>query len=104
MMEGHKRLRRGQTWLTSLAVGPPLDKSMKPLAIAPTSFVSILALACAVLAACSSSGGPPGYATAAAVAAEPSDVFWGDTHLHTCYSPDAFFFGNTTADPDTALI
>jgi hypothetical protein len=73
---------------------------MKPLTIAPTS--SVLALACGVLAACNSSGGPPGYATAAAVAAEPSEVFWGDTHLHTSYSPDAFFFGNATADPDTA--
>ena len=58
--------------------------------------------ACALLTACSSSGGPPAYATAAAVSGEPSQVFWGDTHLHTSYSPDAFFFGNETADPDTA--
>jgi hypothetical protein len=35
-------------------------------------------------------------------ASEQSQVFWGDTHLHTSYSPDAFFFGNATADPDTA--
>jgi hypothetical protein len=61
-----------------------------------------LASACALLSACSSSGGPPAYTTAAAVRAEPSQVFWGDTHLHTSYSPDAFFFGNETADPDTA--
>ncbi len=27
---------------------------------------------------------------------------WGDTHLHTSFSPDAYFFGNETADPDTA--
>ncbi len=52
--------------------------------------------------ACGSSGGPPAYTSAAAVQAEPSQVFWGDTHLHTSYSPDAYFFGNTTADPDTA--
>ena len=61
-----------------------------------------LASACALLAACGSSSGPPAYATAAAVHGEPSQVFWGDTHLHTSYSPDAFFFGNETADPDTA--
>jgi len=58
--------------------------------------------ACGLLSSCSSGGGPPAYATAAAVSAEQSQVFWGDTHLHTSYSPDAFFFGNTTADPDTA--
>ena len=55
-----------------------------------------------LLSACGSSGGPPSYATSTAVRAEPSQVFWGDTHLHTSYSPDAYFFGNTTADPDTA--
>ncbi len=31
-----------------------------------------------------------------------SRVFWGDTHLHTSYSPDAFLMRNSTADPDTA--
>jgi hypothetical protein len=44
----------------------------------------------------------PPYATAGALQTEPSQVFWGDTHLHTSYSPDAYFFGNQTADPDTA--
>jgi len=29
-------------------------------------------------------------------------VFFGDTHLHTSYSPDAFLLENRTADPDTA--
>ncbi len=30
------------------------------------------------------------------------NVYWGDTHLHTSYSPDAFLMGNQSADPDTA--
>jgi len=57
---------------------------------------SLLALAC------KAGGGPPAYSSDAALLAEPSQVFWGDTHLHTSYSPDAYFFGNETADPDTA--
>jgi len=31
----------------------------------------------------------------------PDRVYWGDTHLHTSYSADAGFFGNTL-DPETA--
>lgn len=30
------------------------------------------------------------------------ELFWGDTHLHTSYSPDAFLMQNRSADPDTA--
>jgi hypothetical protein len=30
------------------------------------------------------------------------NIYWGDTHLHTSYSPDAFLMGNQSADPDTA--
>ena len=29
-------------------------------------------------------------------------LLWGDTHLHTSYSFDAFLNNNLTADPDTA--
>jgi hypothetical protein len=29
-------------------------------------------------------------------------LYWGDTHLHTSYSPDAFLMQNRSADPDTA--
>jgi len=40
---------------------------------------------------------------AVALPANPlKNVYWGDTHLHTSYSPDAFLMGNQTADPDTA--
>jgi len=31
-----------------------------------------------------------------------TEVFFGDTHLHTSYSPDAYLMQNRTADPDTA--
>jgi hypothetical protein len=36
------------------------------------------------------------------IAAYPQRVYWGDTHLHTSNSPDAFGFG-TRLDPDVAL-
>jgi hypothetical protein len=38
----------------------------------------------------------------ATAAEEPTNLYWGDTHLHTSYSFDAFIGGNKTADPDTA--
>ena len=60
--------------------------------------ISILTL----VAGCGSSASVPWYANSVVLDAEPTRVYWGDTHLHTSYSPDAFFFGNTTADPDTA--
>jgi len=35
--------------------------------------------------------------------AKEKNVYFGDTHLHSSYSPDAYLMGNRTADPDTAF-
>jgi hypothetical protein len=32
----------------------------------------------------------------------PTEVYFGDTHLHTSFSPDAYLMGNRTTSPDTA--
>ncbi|MBN4055129.1 DUF3604 domain-containing protein [bacterium AH-315-K03] len=37
------------------------------------------------------------------VYAEQTNLYWGDTHLHTNLSPDAFIKGNTTATPDDSF-
>ncbi|MCF6274790.1 MAG: DUF3604 domain-containing protein, partial [Robiginitomaculum sp.] len=36
------------------------------------------------------------------VTAQEKQLYWGDTHVHTNYSFDAYMFGNKTVDPDTA--
>ncbi|MFV0277029.1 MAG: DUF3604 domain-containing protein [Parahaliea sp.] len=36
------------------------------------------------------------------VRGEETVLLWGDTHLHTSYSVDAYLFMNRSADPDTA--
>ncbi len=41
-------------------------------------------------------------AAAAAVTQWPQQVYWGDLHLHSRYSFDAYSFGNTTLSPDDA--
>jgi len=62
------------------------------------SFLLVIAV---IVSACGKNDLPP-YAKTVLAGGEPTEVFWGDTHLHTSYSPDAYFFGNATADPDTA--
>jgi hypothetical protein len=42
------------------------------------------------------------YTSCANAQDEETNLYWGDTHLHTSYSFDAFMNGNKTADPDTA--
>ena len=41
-------------------------------------------------------------AATGALAAEPTKLLWGDTHLHTAHSTDAYASGNYTVDPDQA--
>ena len=40
--------------------------------------------------------------TAVAAIAQQTNLYWGDTHLHTNNSTDAYSTGNFVADPDTA--
>ena len=71
----------------------------------------IAAVLSGLLAACSPKEAPapveeppPAEAPspAAVPAGSPTQVFWGDTHLHSSYSPDAYLMQNRSADPDTA--
>ena len=34
--------------------------------------------------------------------AQETNLYWGDTHLHTNLSPDSYLLGNRSASPDTA--
>lgn len=39
-----------------------------------------------------------------AASAQDTNLYWGDTHLHTNLSPDAYVLRNTTATPDDAYM
>jgi hypothetical protein len=42
------------------------------------------------------------FALAAPGFSQQTQLLWGDTHLHTSFSPDAYIFGNRSANPDDA--
>lgn len=66
------------------------------------ALTAALVSSCALLAGCDGASRLLGTQAEVTDTAYPERVFWGDTHLHTANSPDAFGFGNRL-DPEAAL-
>ena len=62
----------------------------------------LLARASAVVLVSLATGLATGMAASSGAQAADTQVYFGDTHVHTALSGDAFIFGNHSATPDTA--
>ncbi len=75
---------------TQFQTGQCRSRKQRPLAWAPRPLAATLVALTATVLLCSQAN------------AADTQLLWGDTHLHTSYSFDAFLNGNQSADPDTA--
>lgn len=66
------------------------------------ALTAALVSSCALIAGCDGASRLLGTQAEVKDSAYPERVYWGDTHLHTANSPDAFGFGNRL-DPEAAL-
>ena len=65
------------------------------------SFSVALVLLGSMVAGAQARGEQPSYSPYAG-ATDATQVYWGDTHVHSSWSPDAWTFGNRRFEPDTA--
>ena len=94
-----------KTFNTSVIFPAPDPASHEPLK-KRISTLGVLLFAAATttqaLASTAVSKSQPGVVYSAPIANEERRLLWGDTHLHTTYSSDAFANNNLTATPDMA--
>ena len=86
-----------------MAIIPSLERAEDRPPLASTSTGRPHAFALAVIAFMVAFGSLISAAVVSADEPQPRNVYFGDTHLHTSYSFDAFLNGNRSADPDTAF-